>query len=399
MTLTTNAAAVSAGDSVVAQIRELGPLLAANSTSAETSRRVSQETIEALKDAGAFRISVPRRYGGLETSMRTMLDVSAAIAEFDGGASWVAALSNHVAWTAALGPRQTHDEIWADGPDTIIAGVLAPGGHARKVPGGFRLSARWPYASGSLHADWMSGGVFVVDDEDQILEQGTVLIPRADFHVEDTWYVAGMRGSGSNTIVVDDVFVPEHRFMSVLPFITGEYIADHPDAPFYRSALGPTFVLAIVGPQLGLGRAALDIVRHKGATKALAYTTFDQNRDSVAFQMLLAEAALLIDSAHLHAYRGTDDVERYADQAVFPDVVARARMRADAAVAVRYITEAINTLLNANGAGSFAEVNALQRIWRDSSVAARHAVMLPQVSIETYGKALVGIDEHITPLL
>lgn len=390
---------VSAADDVLTRVRDLAPLLQKNAASSEAERRVDDETITALKDAGVFRLAVPRRHGGLETDLRTMLDVSAAIAEADGGPSWVATLSNVNAWATGLANPETQAEVWADGPDAILAGVVAPSGKARKVAGGYRVSGNWAYSSASLHADWTAGGIYLVDDDDQMLDQGMVAIPKADFRIEDTWYVAGMRSSGSNTIIAEDIFVPEHRYSSMIPMITGGYLADHPEAPLYRSALAPMLVMVLVGPQLGLGRAALDLVIRKGATKSLAYTIFEQNRDSVAFQLLVAEAAMKIETAHLHAYRAADDIMRYAEAGEFPDITARARVRGDAAIALRSVNEAINTLLNANGAGSFAEVNALQRIWRDSNVAARHAVMLPQVSMETYGKALLGIDQHITVIL
>lgn len=384
---------------VLGRVRELAPLLQKNAAASEAERRVSEDTIAALKDAGVFRLAVPRRYGGLETDLRTMLEVSAAIAEADGGPSWVTTLSNINAWATSLANPKTQDEVWADGPDAILAGVLAPSGTARKVPGGYQVSGSWAYSSASLHAEWAAGGVHLVNDDHQILDQGLVNIPKADYRIEDTWYVAGMRSSGSNTIIVDDVFVPEHRYTSMMPMITGGYLAEHPDSPLYRSALAPMLVMVLVGPQLGFGRAALDLVIRKGATKQLAYTTFEHNRDSVAFQLLVAEAATKVETAHLHAFRAAEDIMRYAQAGEFPDIVARARIRADSAVALRSINEAINTLLNANGAGSFAEVNALQRIWRDSNVAARHAVMLPQVSMESYGKALLGIHEHITAII
>lgn len=396
--MTTTATPTDAA-AVLARVRELAPLIERNAAESEAARRVSPETIEALRDAGVFRIAVPAAFGGLQTSLRDMLDISAAVAEADGGAAWVTSLSNVNAWATSLHTPAAKQEVWASGPDAILAGVLAPGGTARRVPGGYRVSGSWAYSSASLHADWTAGGVFLLDENDGVLDQGMVTIPRADFRVEDTWYVAGMRASGSNTIVAEDIFVPEHRYMSMLPAIDGDYLSDHPDDSFYRSALGPMLVMVLVGPQLGLARAALNLVLTKGATKAPAYTTFARNRDSVAFQLLVAEAALAIDTAHLHAYRAADDVAHYADLGVYPDVAARARIRGDAAVALRAVNAALNTLLDANGAGSFAEVNRLQRIWRDSNVAARHAVVLPQVSLETYGKALLGIDEHITPII
>lgn len=389
---------IETSEDVLSRIRELAPLIKKNAAESEHNRRVSDETITALKDTGAFRVAVPRRYGGLETSLRTMMDVSGAIAEADGGTAWVVTLSNINDWAIGVMGGQGADEVYADGPDTVVAGVIAPSGEARKVPGGYRVSGRWAYASASLHADWTASGVYVVDDNDQILDQAMVSIPKKDFRIEDTWYVAGMRASGSNTIVVDDVFVPEHRLSSLPPVMMGSYLPNH-HSPFYRSAFGAMLVMVLVGPQLGLGRAALDLVVNKAAGKPLAYSTFERQADSVAFQLLIAEAALKIDTAHLHAYRAADDVQCYAELGEYPDLVARGRIRGDAAIALRSINEALNILLNANGSGSFAEVNVLQRIWRDSNVAARHAVVLPQVSLETYGKALLGVQEHITPII
>jgi alkylation response protein AidB-like acyl-CoA dehydrogenase len=115
--------------------------------------------------------------------------------------------------------------------------------------------------------------------------------------------------------------------------------------------------------------------------------------------MQIAEAAMLIDTAHLHAYRAADDIDRYAELGSYPDMITRTRVRADTGWAIEHITKAIDILVSAHGAGSFAEVNPLQRIWRDSNVAARHAVTLPAVSYEVYGKALLGRDDQITPLV
>ena len=398
---TTEALPIATATDVIANLRALVPDLKAGAAENEKARRLSEDTVDALRRAGAFRVAAPAKFGGLETDLRTMLDVSAIIAEGDAGASWVTTLSNVNNWAAGLYSDEAQAEIYADGPDAIISGVVTPGGTARKVEGGYRLTGTWPYASASLHSQWFTGGIIINDDDGDMLDQGMALLPRADYRVDDTWYVAGMRASGSNTVVAEDVFVPEHRMLSLIPAFSGANVAERTDSAFARSAFGPMLVMVLVGPQLGMGRAAVELVRKKAAEKALAYTVFDRQADSVAFQMLLAEAALKVDTAHLHAYRAAEDVKRWAEAGEYPDLLSRARVRGDAAVALRSVNEALNMLVDATGAGAFAEVNALQRIWRDSNVGARHAVMLPRVSIETYGKALLGFDlhDHITPII
>lgn len=392
---------IDTGAAVLANVGALLPELKKGASENERARRLSGDTVDALRRAGAFRVAAPTRFGGLEAGLRTMLDVSAAVAEGDGGASWVTTLSNVNHWALGLFSEQAQAEVYADGPDVIISGVVSPTAVAKPVEGGYRVSGQWPYASASLHSAWCTGGVVIEDEDGSVMDQGMALIPRSDYRVDDTWYVAGMRASGSNTVVAEDVFVPEHRMLSMMGAFSGSYVAERSDSAFARSAFGPMLVMVLVGPQLGMGRAALELVRTKAAEKSLAYTVFDRQADSVAFQMMVAEAALKIDTAHLHAYRAADDVMRWADAAEYPNLLSRARVRGDAATALRSINEALNILLDATGAGAFADVNALQRIWRDSNVGARHAVMLPRVSIETYGKALLGVElhDHITPII
>ncbi len=385
---------------LVARVKELQPLIRKNAAQGEKDRRVVEESIQALTDAGLFKVAVPKRYGGYETSMRTMLDVSAALAEADGGTSWVVTLANVMTWAVGLFPEKAQDEVFGANPDAKVAGVLAPTATTRKVDGGWQVTGRWYYNSGSLHADWAGLGVPVANAEGEVVDQGMVLIPRSDLSLEDTWFVAGMRASGSNCLIADDVFVPEHRMMSVPPAIGGTYPSELTEQEaFYRSAFVPILALVLVGPQLGMGRAALDFVVSKASKKPISYTFYESQADSVGFQLQIAEAAQLIDTATLHAYRAADDIDQAAARGVYPDFLARARVRADTGLVAEKITRAIDILLSAHGAGSFADVCPLQRLWRDSAVAARHAIVAPQISYEVYGKALLGREDHITPMV
>ncbi|GAB3384545.1 acyl-CoA dehydrogenase family protein [Amycolatopsis echigonensis] len=399
MTLATAHPADTTVEHVLARIAEIQPLLERNAAQGEADRRVVEESIAALTGAGAFKIAQPRRYGGYGLPVRAMLDVSAAVAEADGGTAWVVALSNVCAWLAGLFSRQAQDDVWGDNPDAKVSGVLATTAETSKVDGGYRVTGRWYYNSGSWHADWAGLGIPLTDESGEVVDQGMALVPRTDLGFEDTWFVAGMRSSGSNCLIADDVFVPEHRVMSVPPAIGGQYAVEHPEEDLFRAALVPVLTLVLAGPQLGLGRKALQLVKEKAARKPISYTTYAAQSDSVAFQLQLAEAAMRIDSAHLHVYRAADDIDSAAANGNYPDVQERARVRADTGWAVDNITRAIDLLLSAHGAGSFAEVNPLQRIWRDSAVAARHAIVLPAVNYEVYGKALLGRDDQITPLI
>jgi alkylation response protein AidB-like acyl-CoA dehydrogenase len=384
---------------LVARVEALRPLLAGNASDGERDRRVAEESIRALTEAGLFKLAVPKRYGGYETSLRTLLEVSAAVAEADGGTSWVLTLINGSAWLAGLFPGLAQDEVFGTDPEAKVSGVISPTAETRKVPGGWRVSGKWFYNSGSWHATWAVLGIPVTDAEGTVVDQGAALIPTSELELQDTWFVAGMRSSGSNCLIAEDVFVPEHRVLRVAAAITGDCPTEYTDEALYRSALMPFLSLILAGPQLGLGRAALAYALSKAASKPISYTFFATQRESVGFQLQIAEAARLIDTAHLHAFRAADAVDEAAARGEYPDFLARARTRSDTGYVAECITRAIDILLSAHGAGSFAETNPLQRIWRDSATAARHAIVSPAVSYEVYGKALLGVTDSITPMV
>ncbi|GJF33704.1 acyl-CoA dehydrogenase [Kitasatospora sp. NE20-6] len=384
---------------LVARAEALRPLLRGNSAQGEQDRRVVEESIQALQQAGLFKILQPKRYGGYETSMRALVDVSAAVGEADGGTAWVVSLLNSGAWLASCFPAQAQDDVWGENPGALVSGVFSPLVESTKVAGGFRVTGKWFYNSGSWHADWAVLSVPVTNEAGEVVDMAMALVPRSDLDLQETWFVAGMRASGSNCLIATDVFVPEHRLMSVGPAIEGHFPTEFTEESLYRSPLGPFFAVGMVGPQLGLGRAALQIVKEKANTKGVANTVYSRQADSVAFQIQLAQATMLLDTAHFHAHRVTDDLDTAAAGGGKLEFLDRARIRADIGYAIENVVKAIDVLLYAHGSGSFAEANPLQRIWRDSEVASRHAGILPMVCYEIYGKALVGSEERITPMI
>jgi alkylation response protein AidB-like acyl-CoA dehydrogenase len=387
-------------EELVKRARELGPLLLKNAAAGEANRRVEEETIQAVRKAGLMRVCTPKRYGGWEMNTRAMLDVSSALAEADGATAWVVNLNNVCCWLTSLFPVKAQDEVFAGDPDTCVSGVLNPTASVKKEGDGYRIvSGTWHYNSGGWHAQWAVLGFPIVNDAGEMIDQGLAMIPMADLIREDTWFVAGMKATGSICLKANDIFIPSHRILSVPQAIEGKYPTEMRDEAFYRSAFVALLSIILVGPILGLGRAALDFVRQKASSRTIAYTFFEKQTASVAFQLQLADAALMIDTAHFHAYRAADDVDEAAARGAYPDMLTRARVRADTGYVVEKITQAIDKLLFAHGSAGFAEASPLQRIWRDAAVASRHAVVLPPVGYELYGKALLGVENTVTPLI
>jgi alkylation response protein AidB-like acyl-CoA dehydrogenase len=387
-------------DELIRRATELQPLLARNAAQAEADRRIPEENIEAIRDAGLFKLMIPKRLGGYETTIKTQLEVTAALGEACGSTAWVVALTNVCAWFTGLFCDQAQRDVFGADPDARVAGVFAPSTGVEKVDGGYRVSGKWAWSSGSLHATWAYVGVLQLGPEGPI-DMGVVLMPMSELSIEDTWFVAGMKGTGSNTVVAEDVFVPEHRYMSMMAGFQGIYPTEHTDEALYRAAFMPFAALILVGPLLGLGRAALKLAIEKAPKRAVSYTRLATQAESTAFQLKIAEAAMTLDDAVLHAHRAADDIDGWAAKGEHMDYLSRARARGDVGWISAKVREAITLILDAHGASGFADASPMQRIWRDANTAGRHAIANPLVSQEVYGKALLGIglEGQVTDLV
>ena len=202
--------------------RELLPLIRSNAEKTDRERRTAEENIQAMQAAGLFKMMVPKRYGGHEVDFRTNLEVVSIVAEACGGTSWVLNLISVCAWFAALFPAQAQDEVFGADNDARVAGVFMPSGTLKRVEGGIRVSGKWYYSSGCLHANWGLLGLMELDADGNPMDQYLGLVPMAELEIEDTWYTTGMRGSGSNCLVAKDVFIPAHRMLSLSKAILGE---------------------------------------------------------------------------------------------------------------------------------------------------------------------------------
>jgi len=386
---------------LIARATALKPLLAGNAAETDARRLLPEENVAALAEAGLFSLTVPRRFGGLEVPFSTFLEANAVVGEACGSSAWVVALVNICNWLAGLYCDRAQQEVWGADPGARVCGVLAPTAETRRVDGGMVVTGTWAYASGCLHSTWAVLGLPVVDEAGEQIDQGLALVPMSELRIEDTWFVAGMRGTGSNTLVAEEVFVPDHMIMSIPAAVQGDYPTEHKDEALYRSSFVPSLAIILTFPQLGMSRAVVDTVIEKAPRRQIAYTVFDRQTDSAAFQLQVSDAAMLADTARLHSERAARVIDAAAGQGVELDYLDRARVRADVGWAIRKAREAIDLAISANGASSFAEVSPLQRFWRDSNTAGRHAVALPAVNQELYGKALLGIpyEENITALI
>lgn len=377
--------------SPVARAARLRPLLEANAARCETERRIVDANLAALSDAGLFGVIVPKRAGGTGATMTTQIAVASELAKGCASTAWVQTLINVTSWAASLLPPDGHREVFNDARGARVCGVLTPSAKAVPVDGGYRVTGKWAFASGCLHADWATGGVVFEDPHGAPLNKGMVYMPVAELKIQDTWHVAGMRGTGSHTLVADEVFVPYRRALGGAPPAGFDAGTPLPAEPSDRWPVPSVLALVLLGPALGMAEAILESVRAATHKRGVSYTTYDRQIHSQVLLHDLAKAALHVETARLHVYRCAAEIDG-AGAGQDLDSVGCARLRGACGYATEALRTAADLLVSIGGASCFAESNPIQRHWRDLNVATRHAFLATAPCIETYGRALVGAE-------
>jgi 3-hydroxy-9,10-secoandrosta-1,3,5(10)-triene-9,17-dione monooxygenase len=388
---------VSAGslDELLARAERLVPVLRGRAAAAEALRRLPDETIADLHAAGLFRMLQPRRVGGSELSYDAIVRIPAVIGRGCGSTAWV--LGNLASHHLMLGywPRQAQDEIWGVSPDLLIGSALIyPCGRARRVPGGWRLSGRWPFSSGVDPSAWnMIGGM--VQDEGGAPEPHIFLLPAADYEVIDTWHVAGLCATGSKDVAVDDVFVPEHRALIVRRLAAGDApgSAVNP-SPLYRLPLVSLFAFIIASTSLGIAKGALEQFIAGTRGRAGSYTG-QRLAELTGIQLRIAEAAALVDAAEALMLKDCGEAMRLASEGVQPPLEQKARWRRDGAFAASLCTKAVDLLFAASGGAGIYEKNPIQRAFRDIHAANAHFGLNWDVNGATYGRVALGLTDGV----
>jgi alkylation response protein AidB-like acyl-CoA dehydrogenase len=373
----------------VALARELVPLLSANAAKTEEQRRVSDDNIEAMEKAGLFRLFQPRRYGGSAAGMGAFTMMLAELAAGCASCAWVASVYNHCAWIASLFPEHVLDEVWGAQPAAKLCGVFQAWGKAEAIDGGIRLTGKWPYGSGSLHAQWAVLG-YAAPGEEGASRARVALVPMCEITIEDTWKVSGLKGTGSHSIVAEGVVVREDRTLPLQAFHAGELRGRYPGEATFDTPHSMMLCTLAVGPMLGLGRAMLDLTLATTGKRAMYSTVYSNAAEAPTVHIQLGEAASLIDAAAMFAERLTMDADRHAAAGTVPSEIDRARVRMDTAAVALQVAKAIDLLIDINGASSFADKNPVQRMWRDFEVMRRHASVGTEISKEHYGRILLG---------
>ncbi|MFZ0608643.1 MAG: acyl-CoA dehydrogenase family protein [Xanthobacteraceae bacterium] len=380
---------IPSAEELVARARALAPRLHERAVRTERDRNIPQQSVDEFIDSGLIHTLQPRRWGGYEHDHQVAFDVAVELGKSTCGSSaWcLNYLADH-ACMLALFPEEAQHDVWSRNKAACIATSAAPTGKVAPAPGGYRLDGRWSWCSGLRHSQWiMIGGLVQRDGEDHP-DMRLYLVPVSQLTQDDTWHCAGLRGSGSNTAVLDNVFVPEHRSVSFSALREGSSPGSKVNAnPIYRAPFIAVHSYALLGPVLGLARGAYAEFVQWTRRRYLTYTQL-AIAQHVPVQMRIAEIAAQIDAAELLARRAL--ATAHADYAGM-SLEIRTLLRRDFTYAVRSLREALDDLVKISGSSGLMEDNPMQRCWRDAHAISSHVVMNWDVPAENFGRSEFGL--------
>ncbi len=374
----------------LAEVEQITPLIREHADEAEHNARLSQEVAETMARARLYRVAAPRSIGGGETHPFTQIGVIEAVARADGSAGWNLMIG--IETTGMLGAALPHERakaLYGD-PMLIIAGALNPLGVAETVDGGFRVTGQWPFASGCHNASYFWGQCIVHQNGERLLdEQGRVklleaVVPASQFQIIETWDVAGLRGSGSHDVAVNDVFVASD--MS-----TGATVrSSQEDGPLFHMPIYTRLAYNKVGVATGIARAAIDHFRTLASTKTPRGSRALLN-ERVEAQLAMANAEATLRSARAFVFEAVGDLWETVVNGERPSVELRALVQLACSNAASAAVRAVEHIHAAAGASANFRANPLERCFRDVQVVRQQIMVSPQWT-RAAGRVLLGLD-------
>ena len=392
-------------EAVLERVRALGPTLRERAPLAEREGRLSQETIRDLEDAGVYRIGAPAEHGGDELSVADQLRVIIEVSKWDGSCGWSSWVGATIHWIPVRSGRRVVEEVYGSawtGPR--IAGSShfpATRGRVRPVEGGWIVSGGpWTFGSNALWSPWTNLGCMAEGENGPRLF--AVQVPADELSSLNDWHVAGMKGSGSNSVrlVKDELFVPEHRCVPFTDIIAGTRDHGLKGTIWQAPTLGWAFSL-MTGLSIGLAEGALQRFLERSAGRPIRGTTYENQLEAPMTHLMLAEVHAKIRSATLIARANAEQTDRYgvmvaAGEPVDPRELQEfnGRVLAETAYAAKWCSEAIELLQRNSGSTAIMESEPIQRAWRDARVVTLHGALNLEAVSENYGRLMAGLEPH-----
>lgn len=378
---------------LVERLCALKPMLAEHAREAESSRKPVDSVMAAIEATGAYRYFVPKRYGGFEYSLSSFMTIGMELGRGCVSTAWVTTFCMEHNWLLGLYAQEAQDDIFGKQPYIIAPGALAPNGKATPVGGGYRVTGRWQWGTGVMHADWvMLGALAPTEDGGMTLKM--FILPRDEVEVIDTWHIDGMVGTGSNDMAVEDVFIPAHRAVDLADVRDGTSPGSKlHNSPTFKMPMLPVLGLTAAAPAVGAMLEAVDLfaARMEGRT---VYGTTSKQSDKPIAQSRLAQARISAEAAKQRLMALAEDVTGYGERGEPCPELDRARLRLSIAMLVRDCRDIVRSVIEASGASGHFLDNPMQRIARDLNTLSCHTVFDIDLGSEMYGRLLLGLEPN-----
>jgi resorcinol 4-hydroxylase (FADH2) len=384
--------------SIKTKIQALLPEIKALALATERAAQVRVENIEMLRDAGLFEIVKPTAFGGHEHDFYVLVEAIIELAKACASTAWVGGLLAAHQWLLASFPDEAQHDVWDREPDALVCGSYAPAAKAASVSGGYRISGRWSFASGCDNSSWAFCAALLPPLADgQAPRPAFLLAPASDYSIDDTWQVIGLSGTGSKTLVLDDVFVPHHRVLTFAESTSGLT----PGAKLY--AHNPTFRIPMlcnvpsclasvaVGTVFGALEDYIETTRMRVTRGAVAGAA-NRMAEFATVQLRVAEAAAAADAAREILLRDLHNVAQTARAGREITVKDRITCRRGQAFAVSLAIRASEALNASTGGLGLDLTNPVQRAWRDANAVGRHVSMNWDAVATMYGQMALGLE-------
>ena len=367
-------------------VRDLLPAFRDRADETERLRQVPDASVKELEETGFFRILQPKRFDGLEGDPIDFYTAVSLIGSACGSTGWISSVLGVHPWQVALFHDDAQQAVWGEDTSVRLSSSYAPTGKATVAEGGYMLQGRWSFSSGSAHATWVLLGGLVSNDEGQIVDFKTFMVPREKYDVVDVWNVVGLSGTGSNDIVVEETFIPEEFTLSMSD--TGRCLGpgqEQNPGELYKMPFHSLFTTTITAPIVGMARGAYnEHVEMQQKRVRAAYAGEKASSDPFA-AVRIARASSEIDGAWALCMANIREEQALVAKGEKIPLSLRLRVRRDQVLGTQRAIDAIDELFEASGGRALANGTYLQRAWRDAHAGRVHAANDPERALQMYG--------------
>lgn len=377
---------------LIAKATALQPVLRERAAQAAATGQVSKETVQAFQEAGFFKILQPAKWGGYEMDPQVFYAVQREVAKACTSSGWIMGVIAVHNWQLGLFDDKAAQDVWGKNPATLISSSYAPVGKIEKVDGGYKVSGRWGFSSGSAHCEWVFLGGVVPEPNDpfNMANYRTFLIPRADYKVVDNWDVVGLKGTGSNDVVVDGAFVPEYRTQKLIDGFNCNSPGNAVNtAPVFRLPFGQVFVRSVCTASLGALEGALEAFIETAKTRMVGPSMM---KDDPFARKIASEVKSAINEMATVMNNNFDQMMDCARAGKPIPVEARVLYRYDSAVVADRCAALCGQMLKASGSKGIFRGNGVLERYLDILASQAHVANNVPLYSGNLGGVMFGAD-------